>query len=129
MDLVQINIIHAEPPQAVINRVQDMLAREPLLVGIVSQRKENFSSDDHTVSRWPKVLERASQDLLANAQRVHVCSVEKIDAQLQRALDERAAFIFFQYPLTPLLCAVRHAAEADARDFCAGGTQVGVLHG
>src|SRR6185312_17431091 len=99
MDLVQINVIHSQSSQAVINRVQDVLAREPLLVGIVAQRKENFSSDDNTVSRWPKILERASQNLLAHAQRVHVCSIEKIDAQLQRALDERAAFIFFQDPL------------------------------
>ena len=68
VNLVEIDIVCAQPSQAVVNGVHDVLARKPFLVRIVADGKENFSCDHQLVARRPKVFQCASQDLLAGAE-------------------------------------------------------------
>src|SRR5262249_40777320 len=75
-----------------------------------------------------KLLESTAQDLLARAQRIHICGIKEIDSQFQRLLDEWPAFIFFQHPLAPAFYAVGHAAQADSGNLNAGGTKIGIFH-
>src|SRR5260370_27643443 len=88
VDLVEVHVVGAEPAQAGVNRLHDVLARESFLVGIVIHGEENFGGDHQLLPRRPKVFERAAQDLFADAERIHVGGVKEIDAQIERLLDE-----------------------------------------
>ena len=114
VDLVEVHVIGPQPPQAVVDGVHDVLARQAALVGVVAHRAEHLGGDRHAVARRPEILERAAQDFFAHAQRIDIRRVEEIDAQLEGAPDERPALLFLQHPLAPLLRAVRHGPEADS---------------
>src|SRR5260370_36239510 len=47
---------------------------------------------------------------------------------IQRALDERTAFLLFQHPVPPALGAVSHRAETQPRYFQAGRSEIDVVH-
>ncbi len=117
MNLVEIDVVGLQPAQAFVDGVLDMLARKAALVGIVAHGVEDFRGDDEPVARRSEVLQRATDNLFAHAERVDVGRVEKVDASFQRALDERTAFRFLQDPLPPLLRAIGHGAQADSRYF------------
>ena len=104
------------------------LRDEAALVRIVAHRVEHLGGDHHPVARRAEILQRAAQDLFAHAERIHVRGVEKIDAQLERAPDERAALFLFEHPLPPTLRAVSHGAEANPRNLQAGRTEIDVIH-
>ena len=127
MDLVQVHVIRAQAPQAVVDRVADVLARQAALIRVVAHGVENFGGDDHPVA-LRKVFQRPSQHLFASACRIHVGGVEKIDPQLERAPDERPAFLLLEYPLAPALVAVGHGAQAEARHFEPRASEIHVLH-
>ena len=63
-----------------------------------------------------EILDRAAKYFLAATERVTVCSVEEIDAGLERALDEWPAFLLAEAPrvVAPVAAAITHAAKADA---------------
>ena len=128
VDLVEIDIIGSEAAEAVIDGMHDVLARKPALVGIVAHRVEHLGGDDHAVARGSEILERAPQNFLAHAQRIHVGGIEKVDSQFQRALDKRPALRLLQNPLAPLLRAVGHRAQADARHLEPCRSKSGILH-
>ncbi len=128
VNLVEVNIVCAQPAQAVVNGVHDMFARKPFLVGVVTHGKEHFGCNHQLVARWPKVFQGAPQNLLTGADGIHVRGVKEIDAGFERLFDKRAALFLFQHPLAPLCCAVGHAAQTDARDFYAGRAKVGIFH-
>src|SRR6185437_12804768 len=111
-----------EAAKAIVNRMQDVLAREAFLIGIVSDGKENFRRDHQAVARRTEILERPAQDLLAHAHGVHVSGIKEVDAEFQRPLDKGTTLFFFENPFTPLLAAVCHAAQTNSGDLCAGGT-------
>ncbi len=80
MDLIEVDVIRAQPAQAVVDGVHDVFAREALLIRIVAHGVEDFGGDHHTVPRWAKFLKTAAQDLFTHAQRIHVGRVEEVDA-------------------------------------------------
>ena len=84
-------------------RVHDVLARQAALVRVVAHRVEDLGGDHHAVARTPKSFSARPEDLFADAERVHVRGIEEVDAQLERALDERARLLLFEHPLAPLL--------------------------
>ena len=55
MDLVQIHVVGAQAPQAVVDGVQDVLARKAALVGIVAHGVEDFGGDHHPVARRGRI--------------------------------------------------------------------------
>ena len=86
---------------------------------------------DHDFVAASKFAKRAPDDLLAGAVRICVRGVEEVDAQVERLLNERATVLFVERPgmRTPLGHAVRHAAEADARNIESGIAELYVVHG
>src|SRR3984957_5497885 len=102
VDLVKIDIVGLQTPQAVVYGVHDVLARETLLIRIASHGVEDLGGNDQFVPRWAIFLERASGNLLADAQRIDIRSVKKVDAGFDRAAVERSRLCVLQHPLTPL---------------------------
>src|SRR5208282_4244320 len=68
------------------------------------------------------------QGLLAGADRIDVGGVEEVDPRLDRGGEMFARLVHRQHPIAPLLVAVTHASEADARDGDSGLAQFRVLH-
>ncbi len=127
VDLVEVDVIHAEPPQRRVDAVEEMLARQALVVRTVAHRQADLRGDDDLVA-LRELLQRAPGDLFADAARVHVRGVEEVDAALERAFDERPARRFVERPRMPLRRSVRHHAEADAGDFEPCRTESDVIH-
>ena len=109
-------------------RVEQVLARQPLVVRTVAHRVKDFGRDDHLVAPG-EVLQRAAEDFLAGAARIHVGGVEEVDAAFERPLDERTAGGLIERPGMPVGRSVRHRAEAEARHLEASRTESGVVHG
>ena len=112
MDLVEINVIDAEALEAGVDGGHDVFAREAPVVGAVAHRAEDLGGDDQFLAARLELTQELAGDALAVTEGVHVGGVEEVDASLDRALDDGPCLSFFQYPLTPLLVAVRHHAEA-----------------
>src|SRR5579864_9064092 len=108
--------------------MQNMLARQTSLVGVVAHWAEDLGCNYDTVARRAEVLERAAQNFFAYAVGIDIGGVEEIDAELEGAAQEGAALFFLEYPFPPALRAIGHDAEADARDFDAGRSKIDVVH-
>ena len=89
----------------------------------------NFRGN-HNLFAFGKILQRASEDLLARPLRVHVCGVEEVDARVDRVFDEGAALFLAERPhrMAPSGVSVGHATECDGRDVDAGAAQFYVIH-
>ena len=98
MNLVQIDIVHAEAAQGRIDRVQEVLAGKASTIRAIAHRVVNLGSH-HDLFAAREVAQCAPEDLLAGTLRVHVCGIEIIDALLQGMLDERTTLCFRQYPV------------------------------
>jgi len=88
MDLVEVDVIHAEPLQRGVDRLHDVLAREAARVSARAHRVEDLGGDDDLVALG-EFLQGAAEDLLARADRIHVGRVEEIDAAFERLANER----------------------------------------
>src|SRR5262245_45774420 len=97
MDDVEIDVVGAEPAQALVHLRQNVLARQPATVGSFSHWSPYLGRDDDLVSRR-EVTNRAAEHFLALAVRVHVRSIEEVNACFERALDVRTAFGLAQRP-------------------------------
>src|SRR5262249_53152635 len=62
------------------------------------------------------------------SQRVHVGSIKEIDVDLEGAADEGTCLLFLEHPRPPLLGAIGHGAEAQARYFESGASEIDVVH-
>ena len=116
VNLIEVNIIHAEALQAGVNRGQDVLAREAAVVGRVGHRIEDLGGDDQLFAARLELTQQFAGQALALAQRVHVSGIEEVDARLDRALHDGPRLVLFEDPLAPLLRAVGHHAQAQGRD-------------
>jgi hypothetical protein len=95
--LVEVDIVHAKPAQAVVDFGEDRLARQPSAVGAGTHPAIDLGGDDHLVAAG-EILDRAAENFLAAAERIAVGGVEEIDAGFERLLDERAAFFLAEAP-------------------------------
>ena len=130
MDLVEIDVVGAEPLQAGVDLGQDRLARQAGAVRPLAHAAVDLGRDHHLVA--PREVEqRAADDLFAGAVRIDVGGVEEVDAEVERLLDERPARRLAERPrvVAALGLAVAHAAQADARDVEAGAAELDVVHG
>lgn len=101
MDLIKINVVCPQAAQGGIDGIHDMFARQPALIGLVPHREENLGGDDHFVA-FGKVAQSAASDFFTLADGVHIGGIEKGDAELEGAFDDRTALFFIQYPVAPL---------------------------
>ena len=116
MDLIEIDVVGAESRQRRVDRRHDVLARQPAIVGVVAHRIEHLGRDHDLVARG-EVTQRAAEDLFADADGIHVGGVEEVDAELERAPDERPRRPLRRAPTAPLRVANHNnAGQADDPD-------------
>jgi hypothetical protein len=93
VELVEVDVVGAEAPQRTLDRVEDVLAREPLVPGALAHGAEALGRHDEVVapSREP-----AADDLLGaadrrkiSADRIDVRRVEEGDAARGGAIQNR----------------------------------------
>ena len=111
VDLIEVDIIRAEPAQAVVDLREDRLTRQPYAVWARPHREEYFRGK-HDLVALGEVLDRAAQHLLGAALRIHVGRVEEVDPHLQRLADQRPPLFLIERPAAMALCwiAIGHAA-------------------
>src|SRR5947207_9005844 len=129
MNLIEIDVIGAEAPQARIDLTHDRLARQAHAIGSRPHPAVDLGSDDNLVSSG-EILDRTPENLLAAAERITVRRVEEIDAGFERALDERTALLLAEAPgvIAAVAAAVTHAAQPNPRHAEAGAAELGVFH-
>src|SRR5207248_5034849 len=129
-DLVQVHVVGAQPAQAVVDLGEDRLAGQAGSVGAGAHPAVHLGGK-HDLVPIGVLGERAADDLLTGAVRVHVGGVEEVDAGLHRAPDEGPAGFLVQRPgvAAPVGQAVTHAAQADSRHLETGRTEPQVVHG
>ena len=98
MDLVEVDVVGAEPAQAGVDLGHDRLARQAARRSGPSRIRPMHLGGDTTSSRLGEILQRAADDLLARAVGIDVGGVEEVDAELERALDERPALLLVERP-------------------------------
>ena len=126
MELVEVDIVDAEPPERAFDGVEDVLAGAASVPGPGARGPEALRGDDELV---PPSLEPPAEDVLGashgvepTAQRVDVGRVEEGDPACRGAVEDgdRCGLIALQPE--------GHRAEAEARDGQAGAAETGVAH-
>ncbi len=113
MDLVEVYVVDPQPTQRIVDGLHDVLTRQATTVWPLANRKVDLGGQHHFIPAG-KVTQSPTGDFFADAKRVHIGRVKEVDAQLQRALDDRAALVFRQNPVAPLRRAVGHHPQANA---------------
>jgi len=90
VSLIQIDVIHDEALQAVVDCAHDRFAGQTAAIGSLAPGIENLGGDDDFVPP-AKVADGAAEKLLAGAIGVAICRIEEINAEFQSALDKGAA--------------------------------------
>ena len=111
VDLQQVDIVHPETAQAVVDGAQDL--RPGKSFRQIADLVIHLGGDNHLVTAG-KVAQGAANDLFAAAVGVAICGIEEVDAAVNGALDDRAAALFRQRPgmISPVRLAKRHASQA-----------------
>ena len=119
MDLIQVDIVRLQAPQAGLDLLEDRRAGEPLSVRPLSHPAPDLGRQDHSVA---PAVQGLADDLLAAAAAVDVRGVQKVDPRVERAVDHT------QGEGLVGLIAEGHAAQAQLRDFDAGAAHAAVVH-
>ena len=133
VDLVQVDRVHAEPPQTALGLAQDRVALEhvPHMPGAVVQQR---ALGEH-VGPLGQAAQRPADDLLGAAETVGGRGVDPVDPELHRPVDGRDRLvILLRSPAElPATAADGPGAEANAADLQAGiaqraGPELCLLH-
>ena len=89
MDLVEVDVVGAQPGQAGVDLVQDRLAGQARAVRPRAHPAVHLGREHDVLARG-EVAQRAAGDLLAAAAGVDVGGVEDVDPRVERVLDDRA---------------------------------------
>ena len=84
VELVEVDVLHVETAQAVLDALDDVLARRAGVVGPVAHREAALGREEQVVA---VVLRRLADDLLGHARRVHVGGVDEVDAVVDAQVD------------------------------------------
>ena len=129
VDLVQVDVVRPEPPEALIDLVQDGDPGQP---GAVRTRPHPavHLRGDHDILPVSQLTEHLSQDLLARTVGIHVRGVEGGHAQLQRPGDDGPARLQRKRPRMGAARRVpeAHASDDDGRDLQAAVANPRVFH-
>ena len=128
VDLVEVDVVGPEPSEGGVDGLEQVLAGQAAVVRPVGHGEERLGGDHHLVARR-EVVERAADDLLADAAGVHVRRVEEVDAGVEGSPDEGTAGLLGQDPGAPGGRPEGHRAEAETRDTQAGTAEIDVFHG
>src|SRR5258705_7770060 len=106
MNLIEVYVIRTEALQACLDFEHNRFARQPACVNILVRWEVDLSGNYHFFTSC-EVTKRAPDNLFAGAIGVAVCSVEEVDAEFERALNERPAVFLVERPW--MSAAFRHA--------------------
>jgi len=111
VDLQQVDVIHVQAAQAVIDGAQDLRPGQPF--GEIADLMVNLRRNDDLITTG-KIAQGAAHDLLAAAVGVAIGGVKEVNAALKGAFDDGAAALFWQRPgvIPAVRLAKRHAAQA-----------------
>jgi len=127
VDLVEVDVLHAQAGEGGVDAGQDVLAGEPATVLARGHRHADLGGHDELVT-GEEPGEQATGGHLRRATRVDVGGVEERDAALDRGAHDRLGGVLVEDPGAVRVVAEAHHAEADPRDAQAGATEVDVLH-
>ena len=97
VDLVEVDVVDAEPGQRGVDLAHDRDPGQPGPVGPGSHPAVHLGRDDHLVARR-HLLQQPTGDLLAGAAGVDVGGVEDGDPRLQRGPHDRAGGVLVHHP-------------------------------
>jgi hypothetical protein len=117
VDLVEVDVIGAEPSQGRVDRVEEVLAGQPLVVGSGAHRGADPGGKHVLLTASEELVEQPAGDLFADAQGVDVGGVEEDDPTVGGAAHDRFGRGLVQHPLAPT---GRHPSTA-----CVPGRGVG----
>ena len=113
MHVVDVEVVGLQAFEAFVDRAQDRLARESLLIGRVAHLVEDLTGEDDLVT---SALERVAEQGLRHSSVVHVGGVEEVDSGIEASADD-----LVRTRLVKRL-AERHGSKTEA-----GNGEVGVV--
>src|SRR4051812_39404782 len=120
--LIEVDVVNLQPPQRRVDALEDVLAREPTVVGSIAHRPVQLRKDLQPLASL--ALERTPHYLLRAPARVGVRGVKRRDAALQRRANAGLGGLIAD------LAAVRHPiAIGQLADLEAATTKNAVVHG
>jgi hypothetical protein len=118
VDLVEVDPVGAQPPQAVLDLSHDPAPGVAELVGVVPHRAVDLGREDDVVAAAAR--QSLADDLLGFPARVDVRGVDEVDPRVERAMDDRDALVVVG--VAP--GAEHHRAEAQRADFDSSGAEL-----
>jgi len=114
VDLVEVDVVGAEPAQAVVDLCEYFLPGQPGAIRPLPHRVAELGGYDDGVAVG-EVIQCPAEDLFAGALGVHAGRVEEVDTGLEGVLDQGAALLLAQRPhrMASLRLPVGHAAQSD----------------
>jgi hypothetical protein len=88
MNLVQIDMLELQPPEARLHALENVVASGPAGVRALAHLAEHLGRDHHVVAWDFQILQRLTGDLFGGAGRVDVGGVDEVDAGIQRLTDQ-----------------------------------------
>ena len=120
VQIIDVDVVGAEPLQAFVGRLQHPAPRQPAAIGIVADRVGEFCREDPVV---PVVGNGAADHLLGLAAIIGVRGVDEVDAGLARFRHDPRRRRLVGRP------AEHHGAQTDRRNLQAAAAELAVLHG
>ena len=120
VQVIEVEVVGLQPPQALVDGAQNGFARKAVLVGFVAHLEENLAGEDDLVATS---LERRAEQGFRDARVVHVGGVEEVDAGVDTAIDDLVRARLIER------LAQRHGAEAEAGDVEVGVGESATIHG
>jgi hypothetical protein len=115
------NMVSSQPSQTRLNRAENVIARRANIVRSFAHFESDFGSDDHAFSL---TFKRRADKFLRCAVwvAIHVCSIEKINPLIQRAMEDSfyAVFIHFAAELI--------TSNSDGGNFYACFAEIAIFH-
>ena len=122
VDLVEVDPVGAEAPEAVLDGADDPAAGVAARVAIGSHRRMELGGQDHVVAASG---ERLGDDLLGLARRVDVGGVDEVHPCVERGVDDANALVVVGVAPGP----EHHRSETELADLDAGAAERAVVHG
>ena len=127
VDLVEVDVVDAEPAQARLARRDQVEAGETRVVRPVAHRHAGLGRQHHAL---PPALQRLAEDLLGQAARVDVGGVDQVDPGVDAPIDLPPGLLDAGGADRgePVAAAERHRAQPEHRHPEAGRSQLPILH-
>ena len=129
MNLVEVDVISSQAPQAMVDLCHDRLPRHAERIRTIPRGGTELACADHTVAMG-EVIQRSAEDHFALSVRIHVGGIEKVNAGFDRVADDRSARFLVERPgrVGTRRLSKTHASDADGGNVQTCATELLVLH-